>query len=59
MNQKLSQKRANEVKKYLISKEIAAADISINGFGHKNPKVSNATKEGRYKNRRAELVITR
>jgi OOP family OmpA-OmpF porin len=59
MNQKLSQKRANEVKKYLVSKGIAASYISIAGFGHKNPKMSNATKEGRYKNRRAELVITK
>lgn len=57
INRKLSQERAAVVKEYLISKGITASAISTAGFGKQNPKVSNETKEGRYKNRRAELVV--
>ena len=56
-NKKLSDERAAGVKKYLISKGITASAIDVAGFGKEKPKTTNETKEGRYKNRRAELVI--
>jgi len=56
-NKKLSEERAAGVKNYLISKGITASAIDVAGFGKEKPKATNETKEGRYKNRRAELVI--
>ncbi len=59
INQKLSEERANVVKNYLISKGISASAIQAAGFGKDHPKAPNTTDEGRYINRRAELVITK
>lgn len=56
-NQLLSQQRAEKVKAYLISKGIAKDSIKAFGHGAKNPLASNATKEGREKNRRIEFTI--
>ncbi|MDR3652314.1 MAG: OmpA family protein [Paludibacter sp.] len=57
INKNLSEERANVVKEYLIYKGLTASAIITAGFGKENPKASNKTKEGRYKNRRAELVV--
>ena len=57
INIKLSQERASVVKNYLILKGLTPSSISTAGLGKENPKASNDTKQGRYKNRRAELVI--
>ncbi|HET7733868.1 MAG TPA: OmpA family protein, partial [Paludibacter sp.] len=57
VNNKLSQNRARVVKDYLVSKGLVTSEISTAGFGKKNPKATNETKDGRYINRRAELVI--
>lgn len=59
VNNQLSQDRARVVKDYLVSKGLVASEINTAGFGKKNPKATNDTKVGRYKNRRAELVITK
>lgn len=59
VNNKLSQDRASVVKDYLVSKGLIASEINTAGFGKKNPKATNDTKDGRYKNRRTELVITK
>ena len=56
-NQLLSQQRAEKVKAYLISKGIDKDSIKAFGHGAKNPLASNATKEGREKNRRIEFTI--
>ncbi len=58
-NQYLSQLRANKVKVYLVSKGIDKESIKAFGHGAKNPLASNATKEGREKNRRIEFTIKR
>lgn len=55
-NMKLSQKRAEAVRNYLISKGIAADRLSARGYGESQPVADNATDEGRFKNRRVELV---
>jgi fibro-slime domain-containing protein len=56
-NRDLSQRRADAVKAYLVEKcSIAASRLTTQGFGPDRPIASNATTEGRYKNRRVELV---
>jgi len=55
-NQGLSLRRAESVRNFLISKGIAADRLSIMGYGESRPVADNATKEGRFMNRRVELV---
>jgi outer membrane protein OmpA-like peptidoglycan-associated protein len=56
-NQFLSFKRANAVREYLISREIAADRITAEGFGESRPVADNDTAEGRANNRRVEIVV--
>ena len=56
-NQILSEKRANAVKEYLVSAGVGAERITTKGSGHKKPIASNATREGRAKNRRIEITF--
>lgn len=57
-NQKLSERRAESVKKYLVEKLGAdAAKISTVGFGLTKPVADNKTTEGRQKNRRVDAVF--
>lgn len=56
-NLKLSQKRANSVKAYLISKGINSSRITINAYGEKNPIADNETPEGKAKNRRVVISV--
>lgn len=53
----LSQRRANSVKAYLVSKGIAADRIYVEGKGESSPVASNKTREGRAQNRRVEIEI--
>jgi outer membrane protein OmpA-like peptidoglycan-associated protein len=55
----LSVKRANTVKKYLLSKNVPASRISISGYGKENPIAPNSTVEGRQRNRRVEFQLTK
>ena len=56
-NQNLSQKRAESVRNYLISKGVAASALKATGFGESNPVATNDTAEGRAENRRVELSV--
>jgi len=56
-NQKLSVKRAEAVKAYLISKGIEANRVYTEGKGKSQPVADNKTKEGRAKNRRVEIEV--
>jgi outer membrane protein OmpA-like peptidoglycan-associated protein len=58
-NLALSLKRAQAVKKYLMDKGIDGKRIFTEGYGQTRPVASNATPEGRKKNRRVEFLIMR
>ncbi len=53
----LSKNRAKSAKTYLTDKGIDATRITTNGFGQKKPVATNATPDGRAKNRRVEFTI--
>jgi OmpA-OmpF porin, OOP family len=57
-NKKLSQRRADSVRKYLIGKGIRGARMVAVGFGEEVPIADNRTAEGRAQNRRVEFFIT-
>lgn len=54
-NLKLSAKRAEAVKAWLVGKEIAAGRITTAGYGDTRPLVPNTSDENKAKNRRVEL----
>ena len=56
-NKKLSMRRAEAVKAYLISKGIEANRIYTEGKGESQPIADNKTKDGRAKNRRVEIEV--
>ena len=56
-NQKLSVRRAESVKAYLVSKGIEKNRVYTEGKGEKQPVADNKTKEGRAKNRRVEIEV--
>ncbi|MEO5622444.1 MAG: OmpA family protein [Dokdonella sp.] len=57
-NQKLSERRAQIVSDYLTSHGIDSSRITaVKGFGETQPIDTNATKEGRARNRRTELKV--
>ena len=57
-NLKLSEKRANAVRNYLISKGIAASRLIAKGYGEDAPIDSNKTRAGRSNNRRVEVKVS-
>ena len=56
-NQRLSERRANSVRSYLIEQGVPANRLIARGFGESKPKYSNATEETRRLNRRVELSV--
>jgi len=58
-NKALSLNRANVVRDLLVQGGVDAQRITTAGFGQEGPIASNDTEEGRAKNRRTELVVTK
>ncbi len=56
-NQGLSERRAQTVANYLISRGVSSARIRWQGFGETMPVADNSTEEGRRLNRRVEIKI--
>jgi OOP family OmpA-OmpF porin len=57
-NLKLSQRRANAVKAYLVKQGVSADRINTRGYGMETPVADNNTKVGRAQNRRVEIRYT-
>jgi len=56
-NQKLSVRRSEAVKAYLVSKGVEKNRVYTEGKGEKQPVADNKTAEGRAKNRRVEIEV--
>jgi outer membrane protein OmpA-like peptidoglycan-associated protein len=56
-NLKLSQRRAEAVREYLIKKGIDAARLTAIGYGESRPAVKGTSNEARDQNRRVEFII--
>ena len=56
-NQRLSVRRSEAVKAYLVSKGIEKNRVYTEGKGEKQPVADNKTAEGRAKNRRVEIEV--
>lgn len=57
-NDRLSLKRAQSVRDYLITQGIPADKVTAEGKGANNPVATNDTADGRAENRRVEIVVT-
>ncbi len=56
-NEGLSERRANTVRDYLVSRGVNPGNLTVKGHGEAEPVADNATAEGRARNRRVELRI--
>lgn len=56
-NQKLSERRAESVREYLVSRGIAGERLTAVGMGKMDPIAPNDTAEGRMQNRRVEFNV--
>jgi outer membrane protein OmpA-like peptidoglycan-associated protein/uncharacterized protein YidB (DUF937 family) len=54
-NLKISQQRADSVRRFLIGKGVNANSLVAKGYGDSNPIANNDTEDGRFRNRRIEF----
>ncbi len=57
INEPLSRQRAETVRNFLADRGLAAARISVDGRGSREPVADNASEAGRSKNRRVEIFL--
>lgn len=58
-NYELGRKRIEAVRDYLLQTGIDKARVELNSYGERRPVADNKTEEGRKKNRRVEVTISR
>jgi len=58
-NLMLSKKRTESIKRFFVNQGVSPNKITVRYHGESQPVASNATPEGRQKNRRVEMLITR
>jgi outer membrane protein OmpA-like peptidoglycan-associated protein len=58
LNQKLSDQRADSVRKYLIEQGLPETSLIAVGFGKSMPVADNSTAAGRQQNRRVEIIVS-
>jgi len=56
-NLKLSQRRADAVREYLIDQGVGSGQLTARGFGKSDPVASNSTEAGRAMNRRVVVFV--
>lgn len=56
MNMKLSEKRVNAVRDFLVDNGVPSSVLTTEAFGESMPTASNTIKEGRRQNRRVEVL---
>lgn len=56
-NKRLSLERAQAVRKWLVDRGISANRLEVRGWGQDRPATTNATEEGRARNRRMEFIV--
>jgi outer membrane protein OmpA-like peptidoglycan-associated protein len=56
-NRALSLRRAEAVVVYLVNRGVTESQLRARGFGESAPRASNATDEGRARNRRVEFRL--
>jgi len=56
-NLKLSERRAQSVRDYLISQSVSSAQVEARGYGETQPIASNDTADGRARNRRVVMKV--
>jgi outer membrane protein OmpA-like peptidoglycan-associated protein len=56
-NKSLSKRRANAVKRFLISQRVSSQQLKVIGYGEDKPIATNSTDSGRAKNRRVEFKL--
>lgn len=56
-NQGLSERRANAVRDYQISRGVPASQLVARGLGESDPVATNTTRDGRAQNRRVEMRL--
>jgi outer membrane protein OmpA-like peptidoglycan-associated protein len=57
-NRRLSLDRAIAVRDYLIGQGVEASSVNVEGLGPDQPVADNATREGRARNRRVEIILS-
>jgi len=58
-NVDLSERRARQVRKFLVSKGVASHRLAARGFGPSKPVAKNKTRKGRAANRRVDFAIVK
>jgi outer membrane protein OmpA-like peptidoglycan-associated protein len=58
-NRWLSNKRAEAIRNYLITKGVSASVTKIKGYGERSPVYNNRTAKGRSLNRRVDILLIR